>query len=352
VGYFISSKAITKMLAAVIAVIVVAAGIGGVYYYTIVNQSTPYLTVSTWGGVYKEAWDLIIPDFEKEYGIQVKLHMQSGSGETATRILAENASPSIDLYWGSGYGSERVCAANLGVNITYEKVPNLEFLADVSLANLPKYFMTTLDYYGWMIYPDIIPVDHAFNGSWRWFFDAAQKGKIAIPPHTWASFYSWIFRVNGNYTDWEGGIEFLKGLVQNKAIKFEYSTHMELISAFQDKEIWAGFGTFSDCMDANKEGIPIVAVKDFVDAPIGAYMGETMQVIKSGKEDMAFKLLNYLLKRYARDVAIPPRSLSMPSTFSVTKTRISVERKMSPDAARTVGSKEKYVHERRTTGRV
>lgn len=288
------------MQAVILCVVVIIAAIsGGAYYYLTSTTPKQYLTLATWAGTYVDALTPIVNSFTNETGIEVKYFLQSSSGQTATKILAERDSPTIDLFMSAtGTIISTLIPAGMCANITSDKVPNLSTMTDAAVAGTPNYLPIYGVYEGWIIYPDIIPQEHAFNGSLTWFFDPALKGKIAVGPESWPLSSFWFcllahdLGLTNSTHDLVAAATAAKMLAPN--IKLVFSSEAELEQLFAAKEIWAAPSLFTDVKALNDQGVPVQALKVVPDSH--TYLAYTsIGVVKGGKEDLALKFLNYLI---------------------------------------------------------
>jgi len=129
-----------------------------------------------------------------------------------------------------------------------------------------------------------------FNGTYTWFWDPAFEGKLAVPTPRWTSFTEQLSLVAGDYYDYKAGHELAKELIPN--IKVVYASSPELEALFSSGEIWAANGIFADAKSLSESGLNIVTAKVW---PVTAE-GDSMSVIKGGKEDLALKFLDLLLE--------------------------------------------------------
>lgn len=299
----LSKEAITRMQAMIIAAIVVIAAISvGVYYVTL-PKPKPFLTMAIWAGKYVEGITPLVESFEEETGIEVEFYIQGSSGETATKVVAEKDDPTIDLFLGgTGPIISKCVLANVCAPITEETVPNIDLMSDMALSGLPNYLGVKTLFENWIIYPDIIPEEHAYNGSIRWFFDPALEDRLAVCPPTWglSSTFFCIMAYALELTEdprelpenLEAGIEVAKMLAPN--IRFVFASHADLQSAFAAEEIWGAVSLFSDAKASNEADVPVEALKVIPDSLTPAEW-DSMMVVKGGKEDLAYEFLNYIL---------------------------------------------------------
>jgi putative spermidine/putrescine transport system substrate-binding protein len=319
-----NSRAITKIQGIIVIVIIIVAA--GAAYYLLAPKEKPSITVTTWGENFLDAMTngVGIP-FEQQYGVHVNYELQASSGEMATKLIAEARAgqPSADVFLGGGQAVIRAAQAGVMIPMTESLVPNL---ADVTEAATTDKVNGTLYYVGvyglasgWALRTDLIPPDLAYNGSWRWFLDSRLKGKLAVHDPTWGDQLAWGSVVyGGDDHNFDPAFRFYKDLAPN--LKFVFSTDAEATAALTSGEVWGVYEYATVIKGVADKGTKVQMVyPEDVPAVHGIKSPITFDVdvigaMKGGKEDLAFKFINYILSpeaQYAYNVALGNAPVNM-----------------------------------------
>lgn len=299
----ICKRAITKLQAILIAIIIIVAAAVGTYYISTSPEQS--ITVATFGGIVEESLtNHVVRDFEEETGINVEYFVQASSAETTTKILAEKGRPTIDVFIAGAYSVLELKRADLLYPMTEDTVPNLKYIRDDGLylgSELEGYTVGLKPWsFGWVIYPDAIPEEMPpFNHTNEWFFDSRLEGMLAMPSPTWATMMYWFLYLAGvnasdftKYPNADPAFELMEKLAPN--MRFVYSSTAELASPFEGKEICGALMGLGETKSLVDVGIPLVPIIDMF--PIASVSTGLSAIKGTGKEDLALQFINYMLE--------------------------------------------------------
>jgi ABC-type Fe3+ transport system substrate-binding protein len=295
-----NSRAITKLQASIVIVIVVVAAAAGAGYYLLTPKEKPYITVATWGSTYLDALNNASVPFTQQYGIEVRAELQGSSNEMATKLIAEKGQPSADVFLGGEGALLRVYQAGEMANLSENVVPNLANIVPAARFPGDVYVGVYGGVAAWILRPDLIPPNLAYNGSWRWFLDPRLAGKLAVHDPTWNDQMSWAAALyGGDDHHYDPAFRFFKDLAPN--LKFIFSSDDQATSALSSGEVWGVYEYGSIAYGMAQQGIKVqlvypedVPTVNGIKSPI-TFDVDVMGVVKSGKEDMAYKFINYIL---------------------------------------------------------
>ena len=297
-----SSGAITKIQATIVVVIIIVAS--GAVYYLLTPEEKPYVTVTTWGENFLDAMQKGVgAPFEQQYGVEVRYQIQASSGEMATKLIAEKGHPSADVFLASEGQMFRATGAGIMAPLSEELVPNLKDIPSAAkpTVNGTSYYVGVYgDASGWALRTDLIPPNLAYNGSWRWFLNPELKGRLAVHDPTWANQMAWAAVVyGGDDHNYDPAFEFFKDLAPN--LKFVFATDAEATSALGSGEVWGvyEYGTVIYGMAQKGIKVEMVYPEDMptvqgIRSPI-TFDIDVIGVVKGGKEDLAYKFVNYII---------------------------------------------------------
>jgi len=241
--------------------------------------------------------------FEQQYGVGVKFELMAASGDMATKLIAENGHPDVDVFLGGSQALYKAATAGIMAPLTEDQVPNLANVISIAkpeLNNTLYYSGIYGDVWGWALRTDLIPASMAYNGSWRWFLDSRLKGKLAVHDPTWADLPAWAALVyGGDDHHYDPAFGFFKDLAPN--LKFVFSTDAEATNALSTGDVWGVFEVSTIIYGLAQQGVKVqmvfpedVPTVDGIKSPIN-FDFDAIGVVNGGKTDLAYKFVNYIL---------------------------------------------------------
>jgi putative spermidine/putrescine transport system substrate-binding protein len=257
------------------------------------------LVVAVWGGVWGDSMDKnVFKPFAAANDVEIVVHSQRSAADTMTKIIAEKAKPTIDVYLtipGSAYAVAKEGAAE---TMTPADVPEL--------ANFPKSMLGTMDgKVQWVNYgaqkiglifrTDI--VKPPAKATLDWLADPSLKGKLAMPTPVWnyaAFLHQASMYKTGDMKKLDAGFDLAKKVAPN--VQVIYGTTGEAVRLLSSGEVGVAYATATTSSVLLKENVPNVEFKLVDDAPLFV-APETVVVVKGGPagKALAMKFANFFL---------------------------------------------------------
>lgn len=296
--WFLNRRALTRIQAVVLVLIVAGVAIGGGYYLYELTRPKPPVEMAIYAAVGERALleQVVAPLFLEKYNCKL-LITEGLSAENLAKATAEKDNPVASIIQMDEGPFKQAKALGLCHKVTEKEIPNL--------AKMPKKFLdpdqlgvpSTLSLFGlWYDYKTFEANGWAPPSSWYDLWDPKFKGRVVIPTasSTWSYQFAMIINrlEGGTDTNWDPGFAKVKTLVPNlHSFSPRSSNTMTLV---QRGEAWIGPFGLAYCFTADRtKGIPM---KGVIPKEGGDFSVSWLYIPKNAKYlDLAYEFADYTL---------------------------------------------------------
>lgn len=246
------------------------------------------ITVTTWGGNYKQTYEKTVPIFEKENNAKVEWHV--GSNQS---FMVKARAGQVDVVTNTMVQSVEGEMEGLWAPLDPQNIPNM-----ANLFNVAKYSKFTL-------FANVGPYNLVYNdkhiktppASWNDLWNPAYKNRVVMYPFHYVGTLNlllWLAQQKGGgINNIDPGLDRLVELHKSGNIIGMPPGESEMVSLLQLEEAWIGMLTNGRVKDLWDKGATFIKMT----RPKPTYgMITTMNVVKTSKNlDLAMKFVNYAL---------------------------------------------------------